>query len=273
MIIFLTDGEATQGVTDNEQIRQNVVEANKNMKIPIYGLAFGNGADFDLIKTIGTESGAFSRKIYEASDAAIQLEDFYSEISSPLLANVTFSYVGEAFKNKTENQLDIFFKGSEYIIAGKLESSNVQQKEVEDELEIIVLAEGSSSRYSEKILPCAMPRPLPVQLRLGDGVNQNVSEGLNMTEPSDMISIPEFPCISWPRPPVLPNPNSGSSIPKSESENFIERLWAYLTIENLLDEKLAKLYSSANFRALSVFDFVVLDKSSELLLCPSTPRF
>ena len=109
MIIFLTDGEATEGIQDNDKIRSNVILANENYDIPIYGLAFGNRADFNLIRSIGTESGAFSRRIYEASDAAIQLEDFYSEISSPLLTNVTFDYVGEAFKNKSNTKLKTFF--------------------------------------------------------------------------------------------------------------------------------------------------------------------
>merc|ERR1719266_2161865 len=67
MIIFLTDGEATQGTTSNSQILKNMKEANHDVKIPIYGLAFGSGADFNLIKSIGTESGAFYRRIYEAS--------------------------------------------------------------------------------------------------------------------------------------------------------------------------------------------------------------
>ena len=43
------------------------------------------------------------------------------------------------------------------------------------------------------------------------------------------------PCFPLPNPThqsrTIPNHN------KSEAENFIERLWAYLTIENLLDEK------------------------------------
>merc|ERR1719367_1705081 len=247
MIIFLTDGEATQGVTDNEQIRQNVVEANKNMKIPIYGLAFGTGADFSLIKAIGTESGAFSRKIYEASDAAIQLEDFYAEISSPLLTNVTFDYVGEAFKNKTSSNLKTFFKGGEYIVAGKLDIEDGNNEIIKEEIEIVVLAEGSSARYNEKIRPCEpvpMPRNSSVQplpgFDLSDQSNIHSSGMLNGTESFDMVSIHRPPCIPWPHPPHLPPTNNTSLEDRSDSQNFLERLWAYLTIENLLDEKVSE---------------------------------
>ena len=247
MIIFLTDGEATQGITDSKQIRSNVMDSNENYDIPIYGLAFGTGADFQLIKSIGTESGAFSRKIYEASDAAIQLEDFFAEISSPLLNNVSFDYVGEAFKNKSGSNLKTFFKGGEYIVAGKLEMSEAGNEILKEEIEIIVLAEGNSSKYKEKIKPCEpipMPRLFPVSLLpdydLSEEDADNSSTIVNDTETVDAMFIHRPPCIPWPMPPHTPPTNSTPKTLKSESENFLERLWAYLTIENLLDEKVSK---------------------------------
>ena len=243
MIIFLTDGEATSGITDNQQIKSNVLEANDKLDIPIYGLAFGTGADFNLIKQIGTESGAFARRIYEASDAAIQLEDFYAEISSPLLSNVTFDYVGEAFKNKTNRKLNTFFKGGEYVIAGKLDYPYIQDYEVPDDIEIVIHAQGSSSAYNEKIIPCEpipMPKLIPVQYASENQIDGNSSLYVNRTELLDIDVLSLRPCIPWPVPPHLPHPNFDPQVKKSEAENFIERLWAYLTIENLLDEKVAK---------------------------------
>ena len=49
MIIFLTDGEATVGETNSEEIKKNVRIANSD-KIPIYSLAFGRGTDFNLFR-------------------------------------------------------------------------------------------------------------------------------------------------------------------------------------------------------------------------------
>ena len=46
MIIFLTDGEATSGITNSETIKSNIKNSNKG-QVPIYGLAFGDGADFN----------------------------------------------------------------------------------------------------------------------------------------------------------------------------------------------------------------------------------
>ena len=47
MIVFLTDGEPTVGIQDVTEIKKNIREANANHRIPIYGLAFGDDADFD----------------------------------------------------------------------------------------------------------------------------------------------------------------------------------------------------------------------------------
>ena len=119
------DGQPTSGVTNPTKIKQNIKEANKindDDVIPIFGLAFGAGADFELIKDISTESNAFARKIFEGSDATFQLEDFYSEISSPQLRNIKFSYVGDDELETVENVLPqaTFYNGSEIVSVVKL---------------------------------------------------------------------------------------------------------------------------------------------------------
>ena len=82
LIIFLSDGEPTSGaVTDQTQIKENIRNANNNTQIPIYGLAFGDGADYDLIKDISDENFAFAKRIYESGNSFEQLENFYKEIS------------------------------------------------------------------------------------------------------------------------------------------------------------------------------------------------
>jgi uncharacterized protein YegL len=81
MIVFLTDGEPTEGETSGTRIKENVNQYNSASKIPIYGLAFGDGADFNLLKDISTESRGFAQKIYESGNSFEQLEDFYNKIS------------------------------------------------------------------------------------------------------------------------------------------------------------------------------------------------
>ena len=99
LIVFLTDGNATYGVTDRDEIKENVKKANKDLRIPIYGIAFGEEADFDLIKDISDESGGFVRKIYasggigglsnnrnESGGSVEQLEGFFQEVGGKSFA-------------------------------------------------------------------------------------------------------------------------------------------------------------------------------------------
>ena len=81
MIVFLTDGQPTSGEISISKIKENVRKANGKSQIPIYGLAFGNGADFNLVKDISDESNGFAERIYESGNSFEQLENFYKRIS------------------------------------------------------------------------------------------------------------------------------------------------------------------------------------------------
>lgn len=59
----------------------------------VFSLSFGENANFHFLKKLSLQNNGFARKIYEASDASIQLQSFYEEIGSPLLSNVTFTYI------------------------------------------------------------------------------------------------------------------------------------------------------------------------------------
>lgn len=80
MIFFLTDGHATNGVTDNMEIMVNVRVEN-SQSVPIFCLAFGRHADFDMLKVLSLQNDGFARKIYVAADASLQLEGFYKEVT------------------------------------------------------------------------------------------------------------------------------------------------------------------------------------------------
>ena len=94
----------------------------------------------------------------------------------------------------TKTDFKTYFKGSEYVIAGKL---NFDGK---PKLVIKIDGQGEEGQFVKTICFGGDDR---------DGCDVTVSENL-------------------PRPP------------KSEAENFIERLWAYLTIKNLLDENVTE---------------------------------
>ncbi|XP_017771114.1 PREDICTED: inter-alpha-trypsin inhibitor heavy chain H4-like [Nicrophorus vespilloides] len=124
LIIFLTDGEATVGKTNKNEIIDGISKEN-DIKIPIISLSFGDSADHNLLKKLSQKNFGFERKIYEDFDSDIQLQNFYKEISSPLLNNITFTYTPDTVSLTTTN-FPILYEGGELVVSGKIpQNSNV----------------------------------------------------------------------------------------------------------------------------------------------------
>merc|ERR1719244_1287379 len=211
MIVFLTDGEPTVGESNSKNIRKNVKDRNTN-KIPIFGLAFGRDSDFSLMKEISLDADSFAKRIYEGSDAAIQLEDFFSQISSPLISELKFEYLGEVVDNSSLSKasLNCFFKGGEYVVVGKLNS-----KEEDGMLSIVLMGEQFDGKYRKEMDICLGPRALPVN-------NQDSLPLPALSNPSSCIPQPQYP-------------------ERSAEQNFMQKLHAFVNIKQLLKRDDAEL--------------------------------
>ncbi|XP_025834296.1 inter-alpha-trypsin inhibitor heavy chain H4-like, partial [Agrilus planipennis] len=121
LIIFLTDGEPTVGVYSTDQIVAEISEFNQGRrKSVLFSLSFGEAADKKFLQKLALHNSGFSKHIYEGADASLQLQGFYKQISSPLLANVTFKYV-PTVTGVTKTIFPVLFNGSEIVVAGRYE--------------------------------------------------------------------------------------------------------------------------------------------------------
>merc|ERR1719327_612656 len=201
MLVFLSDGEATEGETSGEAIKTNVATANSDSQLPIFSVAFGSGADFDLLKEISLAADSFAKRVYEGSDAALQLENFYAEISSPVVTNLKFDYVGGLVDNSTlsNGEVKTLFKGDQYVVVGKLLS------EASGPFTVQVTGDKTGAKYLDDIVidPC-LKQPKIVE------------------DSSSPSVIDSFDCIR-PIPEV-----------KSKAQEFLQSLHAFLNIQQLL---------------------------------------
>ncbi|XP_013407760.1 inter-alpha-trypsin inhibitor heavy chain H3 isoform X2 [Lingula anatina] len=126
LIIFLTDGDPTSGETSLEKIESNVKAVNKE-RYSLFSLAFGSGADYKFLQKLSLQNRGVARKIYEDSDADLQLKGFYDEVANPLLSDIKVEYLGDSVDNTslTRNAFINYFDGSEIVVAGKLADVNV----------------------------------------------------------------------------------------------------------------------------------------------------
>ncbi|XP_077385541.1 inter-alpha-trypsin inhibitor heavy chain H4-like isoform X4 [Festucalex cinctus] len=123
ILILLTDGDPTSGVTNLEQINRNVMEAIQG-KFPLYCLGFGFDVNFSFLEKLSLLNNGVARRIYADADADLQLKGFYDEVANPLLTDVTMIYNGAG--NLTQTNFSQYYNGSEIVVAGQITDNNIE---------------------------------------------------------------------------------------------------------------------------------------------------
>ncbi|KAK1332300.1 hypothetical protein QTO34_006973 [Cnephaeus nilssonii] len=182
IVIMLTDGDANVGESRPAKIQENVLSAIGG-RFPLYTLGFGNNLNYNFLESLALENDGFARRIYEDSDANLQLQGFYEEVANPLLTGVEVEYPENAILDLTQNTYQHFYDGSEIVVAGRLVDEDMNNFKAD------VKGHGALNdlTFTEEVDLKEMEKALQEQ---------------------DYIF--------------------GS---------YIERLWAYLTIEQLLDKR------------------------------------
>lgn len=252
MIIFLTDGQPTVGITNLPSIQRNIRNANEELSIPIFSLAFGIESDFSFLKRLSLQNFGFARKIYEAADAKLQLEGFYKEISSPLLKDVKFTYTNPSNDNykvddTTTINFNTFYHGNEIITAGKV--SPTYSKGIRPGLKT-----SSSTKDHPNNLKLASSHSLVVEKEENTFVYFPFYNDIPCSFPVQVYGCARDKCITWkiphiysyrlwqwrcpPSVPITQPPTPPA--PPTKEDYFLERFWAYLTIQQLLDQDFAE---------------------------------
>jgi uncharacterized protein YegL len=216
VVLFLTDGRATSGeITDAAGIKRAIKQSNDGANTKIHSLAFGDDADEVLLKQLSKENDGLFRKIFVASDAALQLDGFYSEISLPLFTDLDITYLNGSvdassiIKNRDD---DTLYEGSEVMVIGKLASPTATQ------LRGTVTAKSNDGA--------------PVMFRCGNMCFDCCHRTCDrFCGPRPVGCFPPFPP---PRPPIVRVP--AAELPPNSLGGFIERMWAYQTIKKKLLE-------------------------------------
>ena len=83
-------------------------------------MAFGNGADKALLKTISYGNGGRYQFIYEGTDAVEQLSGFLETVLCPLLSNINFVFPGGNVANLSTTSFPTYYRGDELVVSGEV---------------------------------------------------------------------------------------------------------------------------------------------------------
>ncbi|XP_055077814.1 inter-alpha-trypsin inhibitor heavy chain H3 isoform X2 [Periophthalmus magnuspinnatus] len=175
ILILLTDGDPTSGEINPQKIRANVKRAIAG-KFPLYCLGFGFDVNFEILEKMSLDNNGLARRIYEDSDADLQLQGFYEEVATPLLTDVTMIYTGGS--NLTQTNFSQYYNGSEIVVAGVITDNNIES------------------------------------------------------------FIPEVVAVSRNARVIFSRPNTTTESTVTAPVDRIQRVWAYLTVKQLLEKKL-----------------------------------
>jgi Ca-activated chloride channel family protein len=123
MIIFLTDGLPTVGVTDIGQIVANVSGANPD-KTRIFCFGIGTDVNTHLLDRITENTRAFSQYVLPEEDIEVKVSNFFSKIKEPVLTNPILRFSGDIRVSKLHpSALPDLYKGEQLVLAGRYSGS------------------------------------------------------------------------------------------------------------------------------------------------------
>jgi len=118
IIIFLTDGLATEGVIETERIISNVRKAaSESARIFTFGV--GDDVHTILLDTVAQEHRGASAYVRPGQNIEAEVSNFYAKVSSPLLADLVLDFGGVRVEDVYPYSLPDLFAGTQLIIVGR----------------------------------------------------------------------------------------------------------------------------------------------------------
>jgi len=118
LIIFLTDGLATEGVVDTEQIITNVAQsATKAVRIFTFGV--GDEVNTVLLDTLAQSHRGASAYVRPGQSIEEEVSAFYAKVSSPLLADLGLDFGDVHIEDTYPYPLPDLFAGTQLVLVGR----------------------------------------------------------------------------------------------------------------------------------------------------------
>lgn len=118
VMLFLTDGLPTAGITSPSRILDDVDAANGN-DTAIYSVAIGDDADESFLDALATQNRGASVQIGANDDLQTQLEELFLRINNPLLVRPDLDLIGGATYDVLPEELPDLFIGNQLVIVGR----------------------------------------------------------------------------------------------------------------------------------------------------------
>jgi Ca-activated chloride channel family protein len=118
MVLFLTDGLATNGETETAKIVKSAVDANA-ASARIFAFGVGYDVNATLLDKLMRETNGDSAYIKPGENLEAKISAYYTKIQSPVLSSVAIDYGAITVREALPAKLPDLFKGGRIVVAGR----------------------------------------------------------------------------------------------------------------------------------------------------------
>ncbi len=124
IVIFLTDGLPTEGVTDEDRIVANVTEA-ASRRVRLFTFGVGDDVNTVLLDRLAQEHRGSSAYVRPGQRIDEVVSGFYAKISQPVLTDLALDFGGLHVEEIYPYPLPDLFAGSQLVVVGRYRKGGV----------------------------------------------------------------------------------------------------------------------------------------------------
>ena len=173
LLVFLTDGEATSGVTDAEQIAKDVLQVNVG-GARLFTFGVGYDVNARLLDRLSAENGGVTNYITPGQSLERAVAAFYETVGAPLLSDLKIDFGDADVYDLYPRALPDLFKASQLQLFGRFRRPGPHtitlqgrqgERTLSYTLEVNFLAEDQTHRFLSKIWAKRKVAALLAQIR------------------------------------------------------------------------------------------------------------
>ncbi len=119
MVVFLTDGLPTAGITDGELIAHLVTQTNARLAARLHVFGVGYDINTHLLDRLAADNGGTVTYVQPDENLELALTEFYGKIAHPVLTDVQVEFEGLEANALYPGALPDLFQGSSLLLTGR----------------------------------------------------------------------------------------------------------------------------------------------------------
>lgn len=119
VVLLISDGRATVGITEEDTIVEHIRKSN-HAKARIFVTAIGNDADMTLLDRLATSTKGGSVHLFTTDDFDSTMKPFFSRISHPKVSDLSLEFQGASIEDVMPSPIPDLFGTESVIVFGRI---------------------------------------------------------------------------------------------------------------------------------------------------------